>query len=170
VKFHANETPIKITSENEGHGKDLGIQVGWVLVGINHVDISAWSFHTLDHVLHNEFAKLPGRDAGPDRQVSHWRDAQPPPAPAQKVTLEWTTPTGVQSVEATKKPLGLNFNRDEMPIKVTGEQESHSGHGNDIGIRVGWVLKAVNGIDVTGLSFHELDHLLHHEIGKLPNM
>jgi hypothetical protein len=170
LQFYKNELPIKITGEKDGHGKDIGIQVGWTLVAINHVDITKWSFDTVDHVLHNEVGALPGPNGEdmPDPTASAtslWRDAAPPPKKATGVTLTWKDATGARhEVTATKKPLGLSSHA-KVPIKVVSEKE---GHGKQIGIKVGWELVKIGDVDVTNMNFHELDLLFHHEIGKLP--
>jgi len=72
-----------------------------------------------------------------------------------------------------KKPLGLLFNQKEMPIKITQERE---GHGQDIGIKQGWVLTQIGRInedesslvDVSNMAWNECDTLLKSQVGKLP--
>lgn len=137
--------PIKITSEKDSHGKDLGIKVGWILKAVNYVDISGMDFKDADKILHTEVGKLPGA-----------------------IPLKFKTPAGAEeTVWAMKKPLGLTFEKEVAPIKITQERD---GHGKDIGVKVGWVLTAVNYIDVSKLtSFKEVETVLKAEIGKLPH-
>jgi len=182
LTWHKDEVPIKISSEDpNGHGKHIGIELGWVLVGVNHVNISRWPFPTLDHMLESEVTKLPPGIAfaesyvGPGgayvnptdsmASLSSWRAEKPPPAPAEGVPLTWETASGLQTVMATRKPLGLSFFADEVPVVIAEQSE---GHGKDIGIQIGWKLKSINNVDVTQMTFPELDHLFHFEIGKLP--
>jgi len=138
------QTPIMITREKDGHGKDVGIQVGWILKKINNVDITKMDFEEADALLHAEVDKLPG---------------------GIHIPLRWDTGDGDVTVWAFKKPLAVTY-QGRLPIKITKETE---GHGKDIGIEVGWVLKSVNNIDITKeTSFAVVDAIFHGEIDKLP--
>jgi len=147
IKFDKEVFPIKITKENPGsHGEDLGIQPGWVLTKINYVDIGGMGFGPCDKLLHEEVGKLPG---------------------PVTIPLVWDTGRGDKTVWASKRPLGLHFNKGTLPIKITKEME---GHGKDIGIEVGWSLKSINGIDLTrypSSQFQEVDDIFKGEVAKL---
>merc|ERR1719159_511158 len=95
------------------------------------------------------------------RQLEHANDTDCTQVP-MAVPLSWDTPSGEQTVYATKKPLGIQF-RAEFPLKVKREPE---GHGKEIGIRLGWVLKRINGIDVTTMSdINKVNEVLYREVG-----
>lgn len=182
LNLRASKAPITILGMKPGHGKEIGIHSGWVLKAINDVDISSKEFYEVDHMFHDELSKLPDADAGTKSQKSFWQEDQDAPEiditksraagmsltrpePA-RVGLTWETLEGAKTVYATKKPLGLFFHKDEMPIKLTRQSE---GHAKDIGIRIGWVLKAINEVDISDKTFYEVNHLFHDEIGKLPH-
>jgi hypothetical protein len=79
------------------------------------------------------------------------------------VRMTWDTPNGKETVHAAKLPLGVTFATD-IPLTVVGVED----HGRDIGVRVGWVLRVVNGNDLTGIaSFDEAHGLLQAECSKL---
>jgi len=133
--------PITITAEKDSHGKDIGIKVGWTLFAIDNQEITGMTFEEADQILHTKVCALPGG-----------------------IPLTWETGSGEQTVWAFKKSLGLTFEK-QLPIKIT--KETH-GHGEEIGIKVGWVLKQINFKDVTMLTnFQEVDKILHDEISKL---
>jgi hypothetical protein len=101
--------------------------------------------------------------------VNNSTPAVPPPNNQMCVPLTWETgETGMgkekKTVFATRKPLGLLFD-SEAPIRVTGDRD---GHGFDLGVRKGWVLAAINYVDVQWMTFDEQSRLLHSEVGKLP--
>jgi hypothetical protein len=58
--------------------------------------------------------------------------------------MVWETPEGERTVYATRKPLGVEFHPN-FPLTVKREPE---GHGKELGVQVGWVLKLVNGVAV----------------------
>merc|ERR1712232_1169212 len=79
------------------------------------------------------------------------------------VPLVWDTAHGQRTVYATKKPLGVQF-RAEFPLKVKREPE---GHGKDIGIQMGWILRSVNSIDVTAMTdIGRVNEILYREVGE----
>merc|ERR1712185_880272 len=118
--------PIKINENKEGHGKDLGIRKGWILTHVNNVNVLSMPFQEADDLLHAAINKLPGDHIIP---------------------MRWDTGDGQEiTVFARRKPLGLVFERGVLPIKITMESR---GHGKDLGIRVGWILKSINNIDVS---------------------
>jgi hypothetical protein len=141
--YQKSRLPIKITNVTESHGKDIGVQVGWVLKSINNRELSGFgNFEDIYHIMHEEMCKLPGGvamtwDIGDRRERTVW---------------------------AMKKPLGIVFDKS-LPITITTETP---GHGYDIGIRKGWILKRVNYIDLTRKStFEEADAVLLEEIDKM---
>lgn len=137
------DLPLKVT-EAEGHGKAIGISVGWILNAVNGIDVIEFSsFDEVEAVLQREINKLPGG-----------------------IPLTWDTGMRDVTVWATMKPLSLKFDR-VAPIRITRDQV---GHGHDIGIQVGWVLKSVNNIDVTTISrYQEIRAILQRETRRLPN-
>ena len=77
------EAPIKVSQEKEGHGKDIGIKVGWELTHIDNFgagearlgDVRGWQFSRIDKKLHLDLSlartltacrlRPPGRVLGP---------------------------------------------------------------------------------------------------------
>jgi len=190
--LRASKLPITILGESPGHGQDIGIRAGWVLKAINDIDISNKGFYEVDHLFHDEIGKLP--DVAPDAgtqstgiesaplvaQKSWWQEEKAAPefditksqaadmpltrAQPVRVKLTWQTSEGSKVVYATRRPLALRASK--VPITILGESP---GHGHDIGIRAGWVLNAINDVDISNKGFYEVDHLFHDEIGKLPH-
>jgi hypothetical protein len=138
------EKPIRVIQDREGHGFDLGVREGWILTSINYVDIQWMNFDEQNRLLHTEVGKLPG-----------------------SIPLTFATPPdGMKTVWASQKPLGLIFEKDELPITISAVRE---GHSKDIGVQVGWVLKSINYKDVSVLnSFQEVDDILRAEVARLP--
>lgn len=85
-----------------------------------------------------------------------------------RVALTWDTGDGSEvTVYATGRPLGIKF-KEVLPIRVHRDRE---GHGKEIGIKVGWVLVAVNNVDITAMSsYQEVEATLHIELSKLPKI
>jgi hypothetical protein len=156
------EFPLRVKREPQGHGKDLGIQVGWILMSVNGNDVSkAKDFAEVRDILRKEV----GEKTIP---LEEWRrselDAETQNSMvAGGVPLIWDTPDGERTVYATKKPLGVKFNA-EFPLKVKREPE---GHSKEIGIKKGWILKFVNGIDVTAMNdIAKVNEILYKEVGE----
>jgi hypothetical protein len=169
LRYPKDKLPIKVTDESHSHGEEIGIQVGWTLLEIKEMkgdvmketfDMSSGAYGTVEKQLHESVGKLPpGSFAkGP-----------------YHLKMTWDTPTGMQVVDATKKPLGLSFPKS-LPITI--EKESHS-HGEEIGIKIGWKLVEMeemegkiplNKYDMTsaGGDFEKVDKQLHVSVGKLP--
>merc|ERR1712217_505876 len=205
--------PIKITGEKAGHGKDIGVKVGWVLKSINRVSIEGNNeWQEVDTIMHTETNKLPGglrldfsSESGNDI-ITKWFFHHPlglkykvdetpikvtevhGPGIVVGVQAGWILKAigeivpgkdvdPVKDVEGmsfvdvttylktqTHKPLGLVFNQS-LPIKITSEKD---GHGKDIGIQVGWVLKNINGIDVLNSnSFADVQKIMHEQVNLL---
>jgi len=114
-----------------------------------------------------EPAKPPAPEPVPMRAI---RDPMlmleaPKPEPVMRMPLVWDTGQGEQTVYALSKPLGIRFNC-VLPIKITHDND---GHGKDIGVKPGWVLKSINYVDLTRYtSFQEVDVIFREQIRKLP--
>jgi hypothetical protein len=91
----------------------------------------------------------------------------PPPAPpvGPSLKLDFDTPTGMQTVWAKRKPLGLVFEKVN-PIKVS--QEKPQSHAVELGIQLGWILKKVADIDISVMEFPQADKTLQENVAKLP--
>jgi hypothetical protein len=58
LKF-PSELPLKISEENEGHGKEIGVLIGWELKNINGVDVSKMTdFKEVNDVLHANVKRI----------------------------------------------------------------------------------------------------------------
>lgn len=138
-----SKTPIKITRDMDGHGKELGIEVGWTLAGIGYKDITDMPFDDADKLLHEKVNSLPGA-----------------------IPMKWVRNNSeIKIVYAYHHPLGLSF-ESKLPIIITSEK---AGHGQDIGIKVGWKLLEINYHDVSNKTdFAEVMQMLKDEIQVLP--
>merc|ERR1719235_1243691 len=157
VQFRA-EFPLKIKREPEGHGKEIGIKIGWILKSVNGFDVMTMTdIKKVNEILYREV----GEKTVP---VDDWNEALPKPGTIPRgVPLVWCTPSGEQTVYASRKPLGVQF-QAEFPLKVKREPE---GHGKDIGIKVGWILKSLNGIDVMAMTdIKKVNEILYKELGE----
>merc|ERR1712232_1176471 len=143
-----------------GHGNEIGIKVGWILKSVNGIDVTAMTdIRKVNEILHSEV----GEKTVP---VEEWNQDLLPTEPSRMpigVPIVWNTPNGDQTVYATRKPLGVQF-RAEFPLKIKREPE---GHGKEIGIKVGWILKSVNGFDVTAMTdIKKVNEILYREVGE----
>jgi len=142
--LYDRQAPIKISSEQNGHGKELGIEVGWKLVGIDYSDITQKNFDEADKILQVKVDKLPFH-----------------------IPMKWTRNNSeTKTVYAYYRPLGLTYQTSQLPIKIT---DDGSGHGDEIGIKKGWELQAVNYRDVTQMTdLKAVSKILQEEVSKLP--
>lgn len=70
------------------------------------------------------------------------------------------------SVWVQHKPLGLTFNKG-LPIIITGFKPDS--YGEHLGIKLGWVLKSMNGQDISSQnSFEEGTELMARQMDVLP--
>jgi hypothetical protein len=138
------ELPIQVSADKEGHGHEIGVKKGWILKSVNTRDISRCTEYqeALD-IIHEEIVKLPGG-----------------------IPLTWIMTDGRETtVWATQRPLGLKYLKS-LPIKINEQGDIG---GEDLGVEVGWILKAVNYIDVSEKTkFQEVADILKKEVNKLP--
>jgi hypothetical protein len=81
---------------------------------------------------------------------------EPPPLPPPShdppievaVKLTWITDGGDRTVYATKRPLGVNFDKGHMPMTVMSLNPDS--HAVELGILRDWTLKSVDDVDVSG--------------------
>jgi len=141
------ELPIKILVDKDGHGRDIGIKVGWIMKAVNGRDITQYEkYEDVLHVMREEVGKLPGG-----------------------VPLTFIVGGGNSTEEKTvwacRAPLGLKYHQD-LPVTVS-EVEDES-HADELGIEVGWVLKSCNYKDVYNkANFAEVNKVLHEEMKHL---
>jgi len=137
--------PIKISEEKKGHGKELGVEIGWTLVGVKYQDITEMPFLEAETLLKDKASVLP--------------EAMP---------LKFRTNNGeLKQTCAYKKPLGITF-PSKLPIKIT--EEKPGCHATAIGIKVGWELLEINYIDITKMNtFPEVMTILKREVTSLPS-
>lgn len=148
VKFHA-KFPLEVKCQPEGHGKELGIDAGWILKSVNGVDVTPGT--DIDSVLRLH-AKMTGSVHSEIRRTPEPR----PSSASEAVPLVWQTPEGERTVYATQRKLGVKFHA-KFPLEVKCQPE---GHGKELGIRAGWVLESVNGMVVTpGTDLGSVLHL-----------
>jgi hypothetical protein len=63
-----------------------------------------------------------------------------------QLKLVFDTEFGDETVWATRGPLGVNFDMEDVPLMVIGVDEGS--HGEEIGIMMDWILKSVDDVDV----------------------
>jgi len=156
VQFRA-EFPLRVKREPEGHGKEIGVEVGWILKRVNGIDVMAMTdIRRVNEILYREV----GEKTVP---VEEWNQKAMEEQWIKGIPLIWDTPKGRRVVYATKKPLGVQF-RAEFPLTIKREPE---GHGKEIGLQVGWVLVEVNGTDVTAMTdINKVNEILYREVGE----
>jgi hypothetical protein len=121
-----------------------------------------------------EYAPIPMRVEEPKPEPAPAPVAPPPPPPPRPVPvrefepslkLDFETPTGMRTVWAKRKPLGMVFEK-VAPIKVN--QERPESHALELGIKEGWILKKVNDTDISVMLFAQQDTILKENMAKLP--
>jgi hypothetical protein len=187
VQFRA-EFPLKVKREPEGHGKEIGVEVGWILKSVNGIDVATRrSIKEVNDILYREVGE---KTVPLDQWRKHAMDPEysdgllsariaavtslllqpekmdpelPSSVPPSGVPLVWDTPDGERTVHARKKPLGIQF-KAEFPIIV---DRKPVGHAEEIGIEIGWILKSVNGIDVATMQgISDVSEILYREVGE----
>lgn len=146
---------ITITDNRDGHGKELGMEVGWTLVAIGFSDITHLPWIEAHNLLEEKMRLLPS--AVPLTWKPNAVDIADFHAPSQ------------HTIYAYHNRLALMY-AESLPIKILREKD---GHGKFLGIKVGWELLAINYIDVSGKksskeNFNELVNVLHRELDPLP--
>jgi hypothetical protein len=141
VNFEREHMPLSVTGVRpESQAVSLGIQPGWRLHRVDGVDITSMAtfelcFHELVHALQ----------------------------PKEEVTLLWGTPGGDRTIHARRAPLGVNFKNDRIPMVVTSVNTGSQ--AEEHGIDTDWILKNVDGIDITRMaSFEDGFNTLLHEL------
>jgi len=57
-----HQLPIKITKEEEGHAKHLGIEIGWELLAVNYINLQSMTiFEEVSAIAHREVSKIPSK-------------------------------------------------------------------------------------------------------------
>lgn len=72
-----------------------------------------------------------------------------------------------------QRPLGAKFDRAVHGAHGVGIKISHVSHtsqANDLGLQVGWLVKEVDGQDLSHRSFEDAQHLLVDRIAQLPEI
>jgi hypothetical protein len=102
-----------------GHAKEVGVQVGWTLCAFDGRAVES-NFHVFLERFAGQLARLPTYEM-----------------PMNFLTTEG----GLKTVTARRRPLGLSFHQDKMPLVVTKVE----GHARELGIREDWILKSFDG-------------------------
>jgi len=95
------------------------------------------------------------KDEVPPLQVMGVEDSQPTAAantqPGEMV-IGFELPDGSsKNVTFTRRPLGLDFQKNQAPIKL---KEVRSGsHGAELGVQEGWTVVSINKIDIRDKDF-----------------
>jgi hypothetical protein len=85
--------------------------------------------------------------------------------PKEEVTIVWGTPEGDRTVHARRAPLGVHFKK-HIPMVVSSVKPGSQ--AEEHGIRIDWVLKSVDGIDMNRMtSFKDGFKTLLHELKPL---
>eukprot|EP00929_Paragymnodinium_shiwhaense_P033008 TRINITY_DN18210_c0_g1_i2.p2 TRINITY_DN18210_c0_g1~~TRINITY_DN18210_c0_g1_i2.p2 ORF type:complete len:138 (-),score=26.71 TRINITY_DN18210_c0_g1_i2:65-478(-) len=82
------------------------------------------------------------------------------------VTFEVPGTREVKQVVFARRPLGLDFDK-VAPVSM--KRVHRNGHAEELGVEKGWIVKAVNGIDVIGKDFPAVHELLVKECALLPH-
>jgi len=145
------DLPITIKGfKTNSHGEAIGVKVGWVLKSCNGEDCANLSkvADAMDIIM-KHIQPLPVQE------------------PLPGLPMVCVDESGVENtVYVTRKPLGMQFG-ETLPIKITNFRDNS--HGQEVGMKIGWVLKSFNGDDFTRLStFKEAMQILQKHTERLP--
>jgi hypothetical protein len=74
---------------------------------------------------------------------------------------------GEKCIHILQRPLGAEFSKDESgPCKIAKIRPQS--HAAEIGMEVGWIVKSIGGLDVTRISFEEMQGVLKSGMAVLP--
>jgi len=73
-----------------------------------------------------------------------------------------------KTLQLYKRPLGAEFSKKSSSAETRVTKVYPQSYAWGIGLEVGWVLKEVNGEDVAGLTFEEVQRLLQEALTALP--
>jgi hypothetical protein len=143
---YPKQIPITISEDREGHGRELGVKLGWIMRKINGKDLTGCkSFQEARHIMYEEAQHLPGG-----------------------VTLTFTKEDKLEKkVWATKTPLGIEWSRN-VPVAV--EQVLEGQHAQELEIQTGWILKAVNKETCYGKEYNQVNAILEAAMGNLKGL
>jgi len=142
TRFNA-EFPLMAKGIVKGHAKELGVQAGWILKSVDGVDVtgaaSDWATRSrgLSDTEQQEFKRI---DKILKEKLGDGLLFGTP--------IEWNTPNGIKTVWAIDRPLGVPVGFT-MPLTVT---EAPHGHGEVLGIKIGWVLHSISGQNVEHIA------------------
>lgn len=135
-------TPAKVV-RSFGNARALGVQEGWELMNIAGTAVDTVDFNSMLETL----------------------KAKIEPLKQDGLILKFKTPdSGPKNVLFPARPLGMDFNHNSKPIKVTGV----SGVAKEQGVRVDWELINIGGADVEDIEFGIVLQLLKEKISALP--
>jgi len=135
--------PVKITKVF-GAAKQLGVQVGSELIGISGTDVQHMGYPEMLKILQGKIAPLP-----PDGVVTLFRD----------------TSGAEQSIVFPTKPLGISFDEDSKPIKITAVSDA----AHSLGVGVGFEITSIAGTNVEQMEFANFLELLKSKVSSLPS-
>jgi hypothetical protein len=161
VNFEKGHLPMKVTSVNQySHAEELGIQIGWILHTIDdsydvtkvqdfnagYRDLaratSRLSVVTRESSQKRMNAKLSEEARAEQERIFAYSQSLENAEKATRVKLEFTTPQGQKIVWATRHPLGVNFEKGHLPMKVTSI--NRGSHAEELGIQKDWILHKID--------------------------
>jgi predicted metalloprotease with PDZ domain len=132
------EAPIIIKRvQPERHGAELGVEAGWRILSLNDEDVGDKNFEYIYSKLQSEAC----------------------------LTIKFEVPGCHKTVNFTKRPLGLDFEKKAPIIMKRVQPEAH---GAELGVEAGWKILSVNDEDVGDKDYQYIFKKLGTESAKLP--
>lgn len=150
--------PIRVENVfNDGLAMKSGVQMGWSLTKVNGMDLSGRSFSEQFALLKVAMENLPFSTAHDVR----------PRIQSLEITFEDSSDNKLVPVTFAKKPLGIEFDV-VAPITVKNIKEDCVARRS--GVEVGWVVKAVDGTDLSTMHVNDQVDLLKKCVRGLPDV
>ena len=146
--FH-HQAPITVDQVAAGsHAEELGVKKGFVVRSIHGQDVGVMGFEEKYEMFVAALSSLPGG-----------------------VEIVFGLPDGVERViQFRKRNLGFDF-QAVTPIKV--DTVFPNSHAASLGVEPGWVIKQINGEDMSAPQFENYDMKFDHlrkSLSSLPNL
>jgi len=85
---------------------------------------------------------------------------------ADSLEILFEVECGEKVIQICHRPLGAEFTRKAEAAKV--KKVKPQSYASELGLEVGWVVKAVGGEDVSGMNFQSIEELIKNGMLRLP--
>lgn len=165
MTFVSDVMPMVVRNDPTlGQAKELGVRHGWVITKVDDVDLVDMAYEAAFSIFKEKVKVLykgmsmvnTGADsiaAGmPSVQLTFWP------------SLDFKDHDIVKTF--TGAPLGMIFAHNQVPIVV--RHQPASGQAKVLGVKRGWVIAKIDGVDITQMSYAEAFELLQSKVRALP--